>query len=193
MGYPTPRSSTCPSRDGPVARLYMHRGGAGFSGLTVREWWSARRERLMPLAAALMGVAAAIWLGYESWRLLFQTDRTGAIDLRILGNLVEDWFAGSPLYDERKSALYPPASYALLWPFVGWLSFASARWLWAAITVAALAWFARLLVRESGASTRTERVFVVLMLLSIYPTGATIGNGQLIVLLLPLLVAGILS
>jgi hypothetical protein len=48
-----------------------------------------------------------------------------------------------------------------------------------------------LLIRESGADTPLERIFVALIPLAIYPTGATIGNGQLIVLLLPVLVAAL--
>jgi hypothetical protein len=49
-----------------------------------------------------------------------------------------------------------------------------------------------LIVRESTADTPLERIFVALMLLSMNATGVTIGNGQLIVHLLPVLVAGLL-
>ena len=55
-----------------------------------------------------------------------------------------------------------------------------------------LGWLISLTIRESGALTRLERFFVAFIPLSMYATGATIGNGQLIVHLLPLLVAGLL-
>ena len=49
-----------------------------------------------------------------------------------------------------------------------------------------------LVLRESKAITPLERVFVALMPLSMYATGATIGNGQLIIHLLPALLFGLL-
>jgi hypothetical protein len=74
-----------------------------------------------------MAVVAAVWLSYQFWRLLWQTapswrtTPTGAIDLKILHRLVQLWFVGQPVYPELPGALYPPASYAMLWPFLGWL------------------------------------------------------------------------
>jgi hypothetical protein len=86
----------------------------------------------------------------------------------------------------------PPATYAILWPLLGWLELTPARWLWVSTTLAALGWLIYLIVQESGADTPLERIFVALMPLSMYATGATIGNGQLSVHLLPLLVSGLL-
>jgi hypothetical protein len=58
--------------------------------------------------------------------------------------------------------------------------------------VMALVWMALLILRESSADTLLERTFVVLMLLSMNATGSTIGNGQLMVHMLPPLLAGLL-
>jgi hypothetical protein len=80
----------------------------------------------------------------------------------------------------------------MLWPLLGWLELTPARWLWAATTVAALAWLVYVIARESGMETLLERMFVALLPLSMYATGAAIGNGQLIVHLLPALLAGLL-
>jgi hypothetical protein len=139
-----------------------------------------------------MLVAALVWLTYEFWRLLWQTGWWGAVDLRTLQGLVREWFAGRPVYSTSIDAIHPPATYALLWPLLGWLEFTPARWLWALTTIAALGWFSLLSVRESGAETRWERAIAALMPISAYATGAAIGNGQLIVHLLPMLVAGLL-
>ncbi len=104
---------------------------------------------------------------------------------------VHRWFSGRPVYSELTTAVYPPASYVLLWPLLGWLAVPSARWLWAVTTVAALGWLIYLIVRESGADGPLEHVFVALIPLAMYATGAATGNGQLIVLLLPALVTGL--
>ena len=154
---------------------------------TLGSWWANHDRPLLRIAVSLMLVAAIVWLGYEFWRLLWQQGRWGAIDLRIFQRWVNSWFAGVPV----KSALYPPATYAILWPLLGWLAFAPARWFWAVTTVAALGWLAYLVVQQSLADTPSERAVAVLMPLSMYATGAAIGNGQLIVHILPLLVAGL--
>jgi hypothetical protein len=139
-----------------------------------------------------MILLALLKLGDEFRRLLWQSDPVGAIDLKQRHVEVHRWFAGRPVYRELKNALYPPASYVILWPLLGWIAVTPARWLWAFTTVVALWWLVRLTVQESGADTTLERVFVALMPLSMNATGVTIGNGQLTVHLLPILVAGLL-
>jgi len=146
----------------------------------------------------LMATVALVWLAYQFWRLLWQetpiwpTSPTGAVDLKILHEEVHDWFAGRAVYGRPANAVYLPATYVLLWPLLGWLPVTAARWLWGVTTVAALGWLVRLIVRGSGADTPLERAFVALMPLSMYAAGAAIGNGQLIVHVLPLLLAGVL-
>jgi len=165
----------------------------------LRIWWADHRTTLLRLAVALMTVAALVWLGYQFWRLLWgsspiwHTSPSGAVDLKIRMGEVHRWFAGRPIYNEPECcAMDPPATYAILWPLLGWLELTPARWLWAATALGALGWLVYLIVQESGADTPLERVFVALMSLSMYATGATIGNGQLIVHLLPVLVTGLL-
>jgi hypothetical protein len=176
----------------------MERGGDEEAASMVRTWWSVRGAMILRPAVVLMASFASLWLAYEFWRLLWgeapiwRTSPTGAVDLKILHDLVHRWFAGEPVYGEMRSAIHPPATYALLWPFLGWLEVTPARYLWGATTVGMLAWLAYLVVRESGADTPVERALMAVLPLSMYPTGATIGNGQLIVHLLPMLVAGLL-
>jgi hypothetical protein len=139
-----------------------------------------------------MAIAAAIWLGYEFWRLVWPSGEMGAIDLRQRHDEMQAWFTGKPVYGDIITAVYPPASYAILWPLMGWLTVTAARWFWAATTAIALIWTVLVCVRESGAHTPSQRTFVGLMPLSMYATGATIGNGQLLVHILPILVTGLL-
>jgi len=158
----------------------------------IRSWWAVHGTTLLRFVVALMTILALLKLGDEFRRLLWESGHSGAIDLRIFHDLVRRWFAGQPIYSELENAVHPPATYAILWPFVGWLALIPTRWLWAVTSVMALGWLAHLIVRESDADTRLERVFVVLMLLSMNATGVTVGNGQLIVHLLPILLVGLL-
>jgi len=157
-----------------------------------RSLWVDYGTIVIRSAVWLMAIAAAVWLGYEFWRLLWQSGEKGAIDLLQRHNEVQAWFAGRPVYGDIITAVYPPASYAILWPLLGWLSETAVRWLWAVTTVFALMWLVSLCVRESGADTSLHRTFLTLIPLSIYATGATIGNGQLGVHILPFLVSGLL-
>ena len=160
--------------------------------MALRSWWAAHHATLLRLALVLMALAAGLRLRNEFSRLLLEPGPTGAVDLKLRLNEVQLWFAGTPVYSEFKSAAYPPATFLLLWPLLGWLPVTPARWLWAATTVPFLAWLVYLTVRESRAATLLERAWVTLLPLSMYATSATIGNGQLIVHILPPLLAGLL-
>jgi hypothetical protein len=157
----------------------------------IRNWWILHHTTFLRLAIVLMAVLALLKLGTEFWRLLLDTGPNGAKDLRYLHELVYRWFTGRHVYSDLKTAVYPPASYVILWPLLGWLAVTPARWLWAVTSAGALVALAYLTVRKSGAETPLERAFVVLMLLSMNATGVTIGNGQLILHLLPLLITGL--
>jgi hypothetical protein len=127
-----------------------------------------------------MAVAALVWLGYEFGRLLFDLAPKAGVDLHLRTREVHAWFKGEPVYGAIWTAVYPPASYPFLWLLTGWLEFAHARWLYAFLAVAAVTWMVWLLIRTSGADSRTERALIGLIPLSAYATGATIGNAQLI-------------
>ena len=158
----------------------------------LRAWWARTGPILLPLAVALMCGAALYRLWYESFGLVWDSAEHHARDLRYYHEWAHRWFSGETVHAGPDGAEYPPASFALLWPLVGWLELTPARWLWAVTTVAALVWLSWLLVRGSGASTPKERAFVALILLSMSPTHTAIGTGQLIVHVLPLLVGAML-
>jgi hypothetical protein len=155
-------------------------------------WWAAHKTRLLLLACVVMGVLAALKLGDEFRRLLFEPSHDGAIDTRNFHLLVRGWFEGRPLYEELTAAVHPPATYVLLWPLLGWLELTPARWLWALTSLVALGALVYLVVRESGADTRLEYLFVALLVLSMNATGVTIGNGQTSLHILPALLFGLL-
>lgn len=158
----------------------------------VQAMWASLAYLAFRGAVVLMALLAAAKLGDEMLRLVWRSGRTAAIDLHARHTDVHAWFAGLPVYQTMVAPTYPPASHALLWPFLGWLPFDAARWFWAATTVVALAVMTWLVVRESGATGTWPRAFAALMLLAMNATGVAIGNGQLILHVLAPLVGGLL-
>lgn len=157
-----------------------------------RRIWNTHRTSILRVAVALLGLNATLKLSTELWRLLADPSPAGAIDLHILNDQTRAWFEGQLVYVGSTLAPHPPATFVILYPFLGWPEFAPARWLWAATTAGMLSVLTVMLVRASGATTRLERGFVALMLLSMNATGVTIGNGQIILHLLPVLLTGVL-
>lgn len=156
----------------------------------IRESWRRHGSTLLTIAIVCM-VAAALWrLGNELPRLLFGPD--GAFDMRLRYREVDRWFAGLPVYDDAERGDYPPASYIMLWPLLGWLPRPHARWLWGATTIVALVIIAMIAVRESGAHTRRQALLVAVLPFSVYATAATIGMGQIVNHVVALLLAGLL-
>lgn len=146
-----------------------------------------RRETIIKAAIWFMSFLAVSRLAYQLWRLLLNPGWNGAIDLRIIYESVDLWFKGEAL----REIIHLPATYAIIWPLTGWLSFGSARWLWAVLYAVSLVWLFRIVVAETGVKKREEILFAALFILSIYPTGITIGNGQVILFLLPCILTAV--
>jgi len=141
---------------------------------------------------ALLGTVAAIWLCYQFWRLVLSPlPGYGAIDLRLRWREVAAWFAGIDVYGELEDAVYPPASYLMLWPLLRWQDLQVVRWCWALFTLPVLAASVVVFVRGSGATSRREHLLLALVMLAAYPVGATVGNGQTGLVVLLCLLAGL--
>jgi hypothetical protein len=158
----------------------------------LRAWWLRNDTRILLFAAACM-VAAAGWrLGNEVPRLLWEVGGDGAFDLRLRHYEVHRWFAGLEVYGDVVRGDYPPASYVILWPLVGWLELSHARVLWALASMASLGWLAHIAVRAGGATDRPQVLLLALLPFSTYAASAAIRLGQIGNLVLPLLLAGLL-
>lgn len=169
-------------------------------------WMRRHAKPALLCAVGVMSLTAFVWLGYEFWRLFFDPKLlfgrkvvTGGIDLKILHDFVHGWFSGAPIYHDNSGrifparlATYPPASFAITWPLLGWLGFSGARILWMAVTLLSLAFLVRTFARESGSQTPLERVFAGLIPLAAYPCGAAIGNGQFTIVVVACLMASLL-
>ena len=154
--------------------------------------WARSGTTVLRVAVLIMIAIALVLLPYEFWRLVWYQGKTGAIDLGQRYREVHIWFAGQSVYTQNIQRTYPPASYVILWPFLGWLPYPLARVLWAVTSAAALAWLVYLAVRESSTSTRLESFLAALIPMAMYATAFSIGGGRLVVHQLAPLVVGVL-
>jgi hypothetical protein len=161
-----------------------------------------------PRGGRLLRTALLALLLVAAGRLAIQVPRLvagppadfGAVDLGYRFREIQRWFAGEPVYGALDTAVYPPATYALLWPFLGWTDWGEARLLWAATALPALLLLAFQCAgpaRERGRATAPSAPgsfwwLAFLLPLSFYATGVTLGAGQMLVHLLPLLIAAVL-
>jgi hypothetical protein len=159
--------------------------------LTIKKFLARHDKALLRAAILIMLAASLVWLGYEFWRL-WQPALKGGVDLRLLHGFTHDWFAGSPIYRESHSAVHPPATYAILWPMLGWMTLPAAKYLYAASALFILALCMRLVVRECRAEGFLQSAFAALIPTSMYAAGAAIGNGQFTIHVITMLAAGLL-
>ncbi|MEM8504163.1 MAG: glycosyltransferase 87 family protein [Cyanobacteria bacterium P01_D01_bin.1] len=154
--------------------------------------WSRYGQRMLQVGIGLM-VAAALWrLRLQLPRSIWGEGKVGPVDLISRHREVERWFDGLPVYGAITNGDYPPASYAILWPWLSWLDRPAARWLWAFTSLLMLGWFGWISIRESRATTRWEKVFIFLMPFALYPARMSIRFGQMAIHLMPPLVSGVL-
>jgi hypothetical protein len=148
----------------------------------------------MLLRVAVFGMAvAALWrLGHALPFLLWAGEHPHPTDLNARYAEVSRWFDGDFVHPRAGKPDYPPASYVLLWPLLGWLSVAQARWLWGMTGMLTLSVLAYQTMRASGAASGTQRLFLFLIPFSTYATAATMSVGQLANHVLPMLLAGLL-
>jgi hypothetical protein len=134
---------------------------------------------LLGIAIVLMAYAAANRLLPEYRELVVGADtKSAAVDLLTFHRMTNTWFAGDGRIGIR-NLVYPPASHVLLWPLVGWMDFATARWLWAVSISVAIVALIVIFGREIAARTPLQWAFVALLVLSMKPVGQTVGNGQI--------------
>jgi hypothetical protein len=155
------------------------------------EKWEKHREAVLRAAVYLLAVAALVYLVHQFRRLVLVHGPAGAVDLKLRYEELRLWLQHLPVYELKRTANYPPASYPILWPFLGWLDLQAARWLWALTSIGFLFWLSRLYPRAGGANDSLERRLMVLVPLASCSLGVTIGNGQLAVHILPALLLGL--
>jgi hypothetical protein len=147
---------------------------------------------LLRIAVVLVAIGTPLRLARVFPDLLSDRGSMSAMDLKSRHLEVHTWFAGLPVYEPIETADYPPASYAILWPFLGWLPLTPARWFWAATILAGLGALAYVCTRAVKACGSLQWLFVALLPFSIYPSASVIGLGQLTIHALAPLACGLL-
>ena len=152
-----------------------------------------RKTNSIYLIIAFMAALATAWLSYEFWRLLWQPiAANGAVDLLYRYDEVTGFVAGIPVYWEMSDAVYPPASYLMMWPLIGWLPADAVRPVWALTTVACLGILIAQILYIVQPKLLSQKVFLSLLPLCTYATGAAIGNGQIVIHLLSCLLGSLI-
>ena len=131
---------------------------------------------MLVLAIVVMAAIAALRLP-GAFAILARGGFYGDVP-NIFNDLVPRWFAGLPVYPYSYLAVHPPATYALLWPVFGPLEIDTARAVWIALSIAAIAALAYISARDSLAGSASERVFAALMPLCMYATFFMVRSGQ---------------
>ena len=148
--------------------------------------WRKHNNSILLAIILMMALYTTLSLGKQFWRLLWDTVGFGAIDLMYRYHEVQNFFAGEKVYSP-----YPTASYAILWPVLGWTPEHLVRYIWAFFYAATFAWLLYLLARVSQADNRMEYAFIGMCLLSMNAAHATVGTGQLGLYIVAMLIAGI--
>lgn len=156
----------------------------------IRAGWGRHGSALLVILAVCTLLAALWRLPTALAQLVWWAEAPHPTDLRARYGEVAIWFGGIAVDPRAGQVNYPPASYPMLWPLLGWLSLPHVRWLWAATAMAALALLARQMMKASGATTRAQRLTMLLLPFSGYATSAALSVGQLGNHVLPMVVGG---
>lgn len=141
-----------------------------------------------------MSLLAFAWLSYQSYRYFAdpkivngRTISEGGIDLRNRYRETQSWFRGEPVYNMYRDGVYAPASYAIFGVLFNKLPWIAVKVLWYLLSFALLGVLSWKLTQYAQAQSTPERWFLGIMPFAMYATGAAIGNGQVIPIILPLI------
>ncbi len=148
---------------------------------------------LIIFTTILLAIIAIPRLYIEFNRLLNPSyGHQGAIDLLLRHMEIHRWRAGEQIYITIGSAVYPPASYTILSPFLWSPSPLITRLLWGVSTIIILSVIVSTLVNSSLSQSKWEQALIILLIVSSYGTSITIGNGQLSILVIGAILISIL-
>lgn len=158
--------------------------------LNLSQFLQKHKLTVLSISIAVISLITFLKIFDEFYRLVFIETPNGAIDLRVLKRGIGLWFENRPIIQELKSAVYPPASYAMLWPFIGWMKFPFSRIIMACSLILILILFSKFSLKHSLSKSTEASAIALLIPLCLNATGVVIGNGQLTIhLLLMILIA----
>ncbi len=149
------------------------------------------RDLTLAACSVLLAVSASTTLGPEFIRLTIGKGWAGANDLRVLYEDSREFVGGRPASPDPVRRVIPPAGHPVVYAFVGWLPWSVARLVWAMTQALALLVVIRTLLLSRGSRGLAATCCAVLLALGSTAVGTTIGNGQLGLHILVLVLVGI--
>lgn len=162
------------------------------AGSRLNAWWERFGGAVIWVGVAYSVVAAVGRLRYAIPYLVTDVEEWAAVDFKYRYEEVARWFDGLPVYGALERLTYPPATYALLWPAMGWLPAGSARVVWLVTTLAAAAVMALVAYQMTEGRSRSVRMLAALLPFAAYPLQVTVFVGQLPMHVVALVAAGTL-
>lgn len=159
---------------------------------SLASFWDRYQKPLLLTAIVLTAIAALWRVPNELRYLLLPGEGHEVVDLRARFDETRAWFTSPGFYeysarDDTGGFDYPPASYLMFWPLLGWLPFSVVRVLWAAICLGGAAGIAWISVRASRPRAPRTALLLALIPFGGYALGATLRVGQLTFFALALL------
>ena len=108
----------------------------------------------------------------------FQDLIKDGIDLRLVRSVMIPWFEGRSVYGVLPSSDHLPATYAILWPLLGWGELSVIKVFWLGMCLGFLSWLTVSLLRVSRARTVYDRLLIGLTPWAAASTMMTIGVGN---------------
>ena len=162
------------------------------AGGRLNAWWERFGGTVIWVGVAYSVVAAVGRLRYALPYLVTDVEEWAAVDFKYRYEEVARWFDGLPVYGALERLTYPPATYALLWPAMGWLPAGSARVVWLVTTLAAAVVVALVAYRMTEGRSRSVRMLAAVLPFAAYPLQVTVFVGQLPMHVVALVAAGTL-
>jgi hypothetical protein len=133
------------------------------------------------LAAAALAVVAVHRIGFAMTHAVSDVTHWSAVNAAFRHDEVVRWFSGRSIFHEGFGRqAYPPATYVLLWPILGWLPYATGRLLYAGATLSAAAVLGLIAYKAAPAHPVRNRLLLVLVLFASYPLQAAVFLGHLL-------------
>jgi hypothetical protein len=158
--------------------------------------WDHNKDTYLKICVFLMTIVSVVSISHHFLNFYLGTSpiwkftQSGAGDLLLRNNEIKMWFSGLPVYDNMRDAAYPPASYAILWPLLNFDNIIIIKLIWIFIYLVSIVVLSFIFVKYSNVDTKLEKAFVALIPLTTYSLGASVGIGQITLLvILPLLIS----
>jgi hypothetical protein len=119
-------------------------------------------------------------LGFALPHAVTDVEPWSAINVAFRHDELVRWFSGLSIYHEGFGRqAYPPASYVVLWPILGWLPYEAGRVVYAGATLAATAVLALLSYHLAPRHPLREKLLLIVVLFASYPVQVAVILGHL--------------